>query len=145
MTAPDGTTSTPDSDARRKAGAASGTAAISQMGLYRVSDGTRTALAAAGPLNPIEFADVRTTAEKLGPIVAGERRRRVLGRRRRDARTSAGSSPGPQPRPGTAGWGCARNGDYVVTGFSELPLLPGVAALLLAIGLLIAAWRREGR
>ena len=38
------------------------------MGLYRVSDGTRTALAAAGPLNPVEFADVRTTADKLGPI-----------------------------------------------------------------------------
>ena len=26
-----------------------------------------TALAAAGPLNPVEYADVRTTAEKLGP------------------------------------------------------------------------------
>jgi len=32
-----------------------------------------------------------------------------------------------------------------VTGFSELPLLPAFAALLLAVGLLIAAWRREGR
>ena len=44
------------------------------------------------------------------------------------------------------GWlGLRRNGDYVVTGFGEVPLLPAVAALLLAIGLLIAAWRREGR
>ena len=41
--------------------------------------------------------------------------------------------------------GLRRNSDYVVTGFGEVPLLPGAAALLLAIGLLIAAWRREGR
>ena len=41
--------------------------------------------------------------------------------------------------------GLRQNGDYVVTGFSELPLLPAFAALLLAVGLLIAAWRREGR
>jgi len=41
--------------------------------------------------------------------------------------------------------GLRQNDDYVVTGFSETPLLPGVAALLLAIGALIAAWRREGR
>jgi len=32
-----------------------------------------------------------------------------------------------------------------VTGFSEVPLLPAIAAMLLTIGLLIAAWRREGR
>mgnify|MGYP002133191048 CR=1 FL=1 len=51
-------------------GRSSGRLAISEMGLYRVTDGTRTALAAAGPLNPIEFADVRSTPEKLGPIAA---------------------------------------------------------------------------
>ena len=32
-----------------------------------------------------------------------------------------------------------------VAGFSEMPLFPAIAALLLAIGLLVAAWRREGR
>ena len=41
--------------------------------------------------------------------------------------------------------GLRENGDYVVAGFSETPLLPGIASLLLAIGTLIAAWRREGR
>jgi len=41
--------------------------------------------------------------------------------------------------------GLRANGDYVVTGLSEIPLLPAFAALLLAIGTLIAAWRREGR
>jgi hypothetical protein len=41
--------------------------------------------------------------------------------------------------------GLRENGDYRVTGFSEMPLFPAIAALLLAIGLLVAAWRREGR
>ena len=116
---------------------------ISQMGLYHVSDGTRTALAAAGPLNPVEFADVRTTPDKLSPVAqatgggifwAGD------GSIPEIRRVAAGR--------GTAGhgWmGFRQNGDYVVTGFSEVPLLPGAAALLLAIGTLIAAWRREGR
>jgi hypothetical protein len=113
------------------------------MGMYRVSDGSHNALAAAGPLNPIEFADVRATPEKLAPAVKAtgggifwsadgtipEVRRVSAGR------TAAGHN-----------WmGFRENGDYVVTGFSEVPLLPAVAALLFTLGLLIAAWRREGR
>jgi hypothetical protein len=141
VTAPDGSTSTlklvPE-----QGGRSAGSLAVAQMGLYRVSDGVRTALAAAGPLNPIEFADVRATPDKLAPVVAAsgggvywiadgvpEIRRVAAGR-------------------GTAGrnWlGLRENDAYVVAGFSETPLLPGIAALLLAIGTLIAAWRREGR
>jgi hypothetical protein len=40
--------------------------------------------------------------------------------------------------------GFRANGDYTVTGLSETPLLPALAALLLIIGGLLAAWRREG-
>jgi hypothetical protein len=112
------------------------------MGLYRVSDGARTALAAAGPLNPIEFADVRATPGKLAPLASAsgggvfwlvngvpELRRVAAGR------MTAGRD-----------WiGLRENADYVVAGFTETPLLPAIAALLLAIGTLIAAWRREGR
>jgi hypothetical protein len=124
-------------------GRSSGTLPISQMGLYRATDGTHTALAAAGPLNPIEFADVRTTAEKLAPLVQASG----------GSVFWAGDGSVPEIRrvsPGRAasghGWmGLRRNGDYVVTGFSELPLMPGFVALLLSIGLFIAAWRREGR
>jgi uncharacterized membrane protein len=142
VTAPDGKTSslalTPG-----QGGRSSGSEAITQMGLYRVSDGLHTALAAAGPLNPVEFADVRTTATKLAPIVEA----------------SGGgifwSPDGTIPEirrvsPGRAaaghGWlGLRTNGDYLVTGFGEMPLFPAIAALLLALGLLLAAWRREGR
>jgi hypothetical protein len=41
--------------------------------------------------------------------------------------------------------GFRANGDYVVTGMKETPLLPGFLALILAVGFLLLAWRREGR
>ncbi|HVC54506.1 MAG TPA: hypothetical protein VND95_01040 [Stellaceae bacterium] len=142
VTQPDGTTKTLDLTPTH-GGRSAATLAISQMGLYHVGDGTRTALAAAGPLNPVEFADVRTTADKLGPMaqatgggvfwVADDGMPEI--RRVAPDRTAAGRT-----------WlGLRQNGDYVVTGFSETPLLPALVALLLAIGLLLAAWRREGR
>jgi hypothetical protein len=141
VTAPDGSTSTLALTPTH-GGQSTGSLAVAQMGLYRVTDGTRTALAAAGPLNAIEFADVRATPDKLAPIAAAsgggiywiadgvpEIRRVVSGR------ATTGHD-----------WlGLRENGDYVVAGFSETPLLPGIAALLLAVGALIAAWRREGR
>jgi len=142
VTAPDGTQSTLALTAAH-GGVSTGTLAISQMGLYHISDGTRTALAAAGPLNPVEFADVRTTADKLAPVAQatgggvfwiGDGAMPEI-RRVGPGRAAAGRS-----------WmGLRQNGDYVVTGFSDVPLLPGIAALFLALGTLIAAWHREGR
>ena len=44
------------------------------------------------------------------------------------------------------GWiGLRTNDDYVVTGVSQLPLLPALAVLLLALTTLLLAWQREGR
>ena len=141
VTAPDGSsrslTLTSESGGR-----SSGSLPITEMGLYHVTDGTRAALAAAGPLNPVEFADVRTTPNKLAPVVtatgggifwAGAGNIPEV-RRVSPDRTAAGRN-----------WmGLRANGDYTITGFSEMPLLPGIAALLLIVGGLLAAWRREG-
>jgi hypothetical protein len=41
--------------------------------------------------------------------------------------------------------GLRRNERYLVTGASQLPLLPAVLALLLLLGTLGFAWYREGR
>jgi hypothetical protein len=141
VTAPDGS-SRNLTLAPENGGRSSGSLPITEMGLYHITDGTRTALAAAGPLNPIEFADVRTTPDKLAPVVtatgggifwAGSGKIPEV-RRISPDRTAAGQN-----------WmGLRANGDYTVTGFSEMPLLPGIAALLLIIGGLLAAWRREG-
>jgi hypothetical protein len=143
VTAPDGTTAklrlTP-----QRGGRSVGEMTITQIGLYHIRDDTgQVALAAAGPLNPLEFADVRTTAKVLRPLAEATGGRVFW----------AGNGRIPEVRPvlpgraaSGAGWmGVRENGDYVVTGFRETPLLPALAALFLALGLTLAAWRREGR
>jgi hypothetical protein len=116
---------------------------VAEPGLYRVTDGQRTALAAAGALNPIELSDVRTTADKLSPVVTASG----------GGSFWIGAGPLPEIRrvgldrsaAGRSWMGFRANGDYVVTGVTDVPLLPAFAALLLALGTLVAAWRREGR
>ncbi|HWY62185.1 MAG TPA: hypothetical protein VNW15_09830 [Rhizomicrobium sp.] len=117
-------------------------AKVNELGLYRVSDGTLSAVAAAGPLNPKEVADMRATEEIL----------------RTDAEAHGGgvhwlADGVPQIRrvvPGQdasgADWiGLRRNGAYRVTSLSQEPLLPAWAALVLIVGSLLLAWRIEGR
>ena len=44
------------------------------------------------------------------------------------------------------GWmGVVENREFTVTGVREVPLLPGLALLLVGVGALMLAWRREGR
>jgi hypothetical protein len=124
-------------------GRSTGQLAITEMGLYRVSDGSKTVLAAAGPLNPIEFSDVRTTADRLEPVVAATG----------GGTFWVGSGAVPVIRRVSVGdaaagrdWlGLRTNGDYTVSGFREVQLLPALAILVLIVGGLVGAWRREGR
>jgi hypothetical protein len=141
VTMPDGSsrglTLSPESGGR-----STGNLAIDEMGLYRVTDGSRTALAAAGPLNPIEFADVRSTPEKLAPVVSATGGGVFW--------VGTGTMPeirrvSPDRAAAGRNWmGFRANGDYIVTGMTEISLLPGIAALLVTVGGLLAAWRREG-
>ncbi len=41
--------------------------------------------------------------------------------------------------------GVVENREFTVTGVREVPLLPGLALLLVGVGALMLAWRREGR
>lgn len=126
-----------------EAGRAVGRTAARQTGLYRVSDGLHSTLAAAGPLNPLEFADLRASAEALEPLVAASG----------GAAVRLAAAPLPELRkvkPGRdrkgRGWlGLQANRAYLVTGVSQVPLLPALLALLLALGGAVAAWVREGR
>jgi hypothetical protein len=123
-------------------GRARGTMPVDEVGIYRVSDGERTALAAVGHLNPREFADMRATTEALAPLASatgGGMRWIDDGmpslRRVRAARATAGR-----------GWfGLVANRDYDVASVREAPMLPAVAVLLLGLGALMFAWHREGR
>jgi hypothetical protein len=141
VTTPDGSTETlqlaPGEDGR-----ASATLPVDQLGTYELSDGERTAVAAAGPPNPLEYRDVRATRERLNPLVeaSGGAHVRVADgtprlRKVDPDRDSAGR-----------GWiGLDANRDYRVAGVMEVPLLPAVLALILILGTLIAAWFREGK
>ncbi|HSU06575.1 MAG TPA: hypothetical protein VLI93_13455, partial [Acetobacteraceae bacterium] len=117
-------------------------------GVWRVTDGPRTAYAAAGASNPLEIADLRATATKLAKLVResgggvhwldsghADAPPVIPELRRTEAdRTASGDS-----------WvGLQRRHDHVVTGIASLRLLPAWAALPLMLGLLIIAWRREG-
>jgi hypothetical protein len=115
---------------------------VNELGLYRVSDGKLSAVAAAGPLNPKEVADMRATDAILKP----------------DAEANGGGVhwladgipqirrvvPGQQAS-GNNWIGLRRNGAYRVTSLTQQPLLPAWLALLLIVGSLLLAWRIEGR
>jgi len=126
-----------------KAGRAAGRLPIEQSGLYRIHDGLRRTLAAVGPLNPLEFTDLRSTAELLAELTAASQGG--------VARVGQGSLPELRKvKPGRdrhgRGWlGLQANGAYLVTGISQAPVLPAVLVLLLALGAAVAAWLREGR
>ncbi len=150
-TPPDFTVTAPDGSVQRLApmlgrgGRATLDLPAAAAGVWQVSDGQRTAFAAAAAVNPLEVADLRADPAPLAPVLAatggsahfmglGEpvlpELRRVL--------------PGRDMQGG--GWvGLRRNGDHTVTGISALPLLPPWLALPLVLGVAVLAWRREGK
>ncbi|UKJ75467.1 hypothetical protein [Azospirillum brasilense] len=131
-----------------RTGRASATVVAGEPGIYRITDGERTALAVVGAVNPPELADVRSTGDRLSGVAdetgggvhwisdtEGGVRPGIDVRRTRPDRTQTGND-----------WiGLRANGDFTVTGVSEVPLLPVGAVLALALGALLMAWRREGR
>jgi hypothetical protein len=141
VTLPDGSTETlqlePGADGR-----ASATMPVDQLGTYELSDGERTAVAAAGPPNPREYRDVRSTRERLGPLVEASGGAHV----RIDDGVPRLRKVDPDRASAGRGWiGLDANRDYRVAGVMEVPLFPAVLALILVLGTLIAAWFREGK
>ena len=141
MTTPSGGRST-ITLARIEPGMWRGAMKVTELGLYRLTDASLSAVTAAGPLNPKEVADMRATEDILAPLAkesggsvhwlsdGGVSVRRVA-----PAQTAFGS-----------GWiGLRRNSAYRVTSLEQEPLLPAWAALFLVVGSLYLAWRIEGR
>jgi hypothetical protein len=124
-------------------GRASATIPVTETGLYRISDGQRTAMAAAGPLNPREFRDMRASAAPMAEVLkdSGGTALRLAGNSLPDVRKVRPS----RDRFG-GGWiGMVANESYVVTGVSQASLLPTPVLLLLILGAGLLAWYREGR
>jgi len=126
-----------------RGGRAGATIAATEGGLYRVGDGRRTALAAAGPLNPREFEDLRASPAALGPLV--EASGGTVVRLIADGPPALRKVSPRRDRFGRGWIGVTANRGYVVTGVAQTPLLPAVVLLFLTLGAALFAWYREGR
>ncbi|MCW5751510.1 MAG: hypothetical protein KIT81_10230 [Alphaproteobacteria bacterium] len=123
------------------AGHALGSLRVSEPGIYRMTDGRRTALAAVGAVNPKEYADMRATEDLLAPgVQATGGGMRWLAEAMPDIRrVAAGRDAAGR------GWlGLRQHDAYTVTGVTQIPLLPALLVLILLLGALLWAWRREG-
>lgn len=115
-------------------------------GVWKVTDGRRTAYAAAGAANPREMEDLRATASIVGPLArqSGGGVHWLGSTAHPDIPQLERTEPG-DPASGRSWIGLERRHDHLVTGVSALTLLPPWAALPLLVGLMVLAWRREGR
>ena len=113
-----------------------------QLGLYRISDGTFETVAGVGPAAPREYEDTLSTDALIGPIAAatGGTVTRVIDglpdiRLSRAGGVTAGN-----------GWiGLVDRQAYQTTDLRVVGLVPAWLFLLIAAGLMVGAWLREGR
>jgi hypothetical protein len=113
-----------------------------EIGLYRLAQGDLSTVMALGPSAPREFEETIASGEKLRPFVEPARGgilRIEDGlpdiRQVSEGRVAAGRN-----------WiGITPRGAYVTEDIRVGQILPAWAWLLLAAGLAIAAWLREGR
>jgi hypothetical protein len=115
-----------------------------EMGLWRATDGTLTALGHVGPANPLEAQDLRSDTQRLQPVAdatrgsvrrvaPGEAPPRVL--MRNDGRSMAGSD-----------WiGLRRSEASELLGIDRVPLFAGFLGLAILLAAVSATWYREGR
>ncbi|MGY6548348.1 MAG: hypothetical protein ACXIU7_04990 [Roseinatronobacter sp.] len=141
LTAPDGSTQTLTLT-EESPGTWQTTFDAPEIGLYRLSEGEIESVIALGPQAPREFEETIATGEKLGPQISATRggvHRIEDGlpdlRLVREGRAAAGR-----------GWmGLTPRDAYVTRDLRTAALLPGWAWLILAAGLALGAWLREGR
>lgn len=123
-------------------GVAIGSIPVGQQGLWRVKDGERVVLAAAGAVNPVEMAALRAAEDKVSPIV-----RKSGGGL---AWIEDGLPEMRRVRPGGRmagdGWfGFRANGERIIASLKDDALIPAPLMLFLVLGSVIAAWLRQGK
>jgi hypothetical protein len=142
VTRPDGTASRIPLEPAA-AGDAVASLPADQPGVWRVEDGRRQAVAAAGGANPLEWDELTASAEILRPVAAatnGSVRFIEQDQIPDFRRTGAGAVGAGR------GWiGLPSRGEYAVTGARDVPLLPAFLLLIFAVGTILSAWWREGR
>jgi len=113
-----------------------------EIGLYRLENGDHSAVIGLGPAAPVEFEETIASAEPLMPVLeatgGGATRLEEGLPRLRDVR------PG-RPAIGRGWIGITPRGAYETRAVTQVPLLPAWLVLLLAAGLIVGGWLREGR
>ena len=121
------------------------TVPVRELGLYRVSQGELDVVAAAGALNPREFADVRAADKPMQPLARATGGGVWWVGENADATPGIRSVRANRQAAGDNWLGLRRNERYLVHAVRQTPLLVGPLALLLILGTLALAWWREGR
>ncbi|MGQ0565899.1 MAG: hypothetical protein ACT4OK_12625 [Gemmobacter sp.] len=113
-----------------------------EIGLYRLAQGDLTTVMALGPSAPREFEETIASGDKLRPLVEPARGG-IL--RIEDGLPDLRQVSAGRAASGRSWLGITPRGAYVTEDIRVGQILPAWAWLLLAAGLAIAAWLREGR
>ncbi len=115
---------------------------VTEPGLYRLTDGKLTSVAAVGSPNPMETYDVVTTEEKLAPLVQASGGGTYW---LADNGTPGVRRVAPGRTAHGATWlGLKANNQSVVTGVDQTSLAPVALVLLIIMAGAMLAWWREG-
>ncbi|AXI53115.1 hypothetical protein C1J05_00100 [Sulfitobacter sp. JL08] len=112
------------------------------IGLYRLRDDTHETVIGLGPAAPREFEQTIATGDILAPLIAPLRGGVV---RLEDGIPSLRTVREGRPAAGRGWIGLTPRGAYETRDVRQSALLPPWLVLLLASGLIIGAWLREGR
>lgn len=116
-------------------------------GLYRLSDGRRTALAAYGLLEPKEFFDPAASDASLAPVAraTGGAVHWLADGWPEIRATTRGAAQSGRSFDGTTWIGLQTDGESRIINLSRTPLLPALLAAFLIALMAGLAWWREGR
>ncbi|MDW4498273.1 hypothetical protein R5H30_09810 [Sulfitobacter sp. D35] len=113
-----------------------------EIGLYRLENGDESSVIGLGPAAPREFEATIATGEILEPVMAAMRGGTV---RIEDGLPRIRSVRAGRPAAGRGWIGLTPRDAYETRDVRQTALLPGWLVLLLSLGLITAAWLREGR
>jgi hypothetical protein len=117
------------------------------LGLYVATSARLKAVALRGPEHPREYADLRATTTVLRPLAdaTGGRVWRIGDSGQPDRMPNLRRVNPRGPAGGDDWLGIRKRGAYAVRSTESILLLPGWVGMMLAVGLMMLAWRREGR
>lgn len=113
-----------------------------EIGLYRLSEGDQEAVIGLGPAAPREFEQTIATGDALQPVIAPLRGGIF---RLEDGLPTLRNVRAGRPASGRGWIGLIPRNAYETRDVTQMALLPAWLVLLLASGLIVMGWLREGR